>query len=170
MRRFLESLKNNFFIILNFISELIHWKCIWKAFLDLLLIAFFTMLASIMSLISMLVKSDNVDWVSLYNNGNFFLYSISLLSSSLIFYVNRNDRHFGKYSVMILITVCALIYSQFINDQKSNTDFTRIGSYVFLGLSFLSFLITQYFQRLELPDVNNEDRNNQQGLVEGVTF
>lgn len=118
----------------------------------------------------MLHKSNDVDWVSLYNNGNFFLYAISLFSSSLIFYVNRTDRHFGKYSVMILITLCALIYSQFINDQKSNTDFTRYGSVIFISLSLISFLVTQYYQRLEMPDVNAQDQENQDQITKGIKF
>lgn len=146
------------------------WKSLWKSFLDLLLICFFTMLATILTIISMLHKSNNVDWVSLYNNGNFFLYAISLFSSSLIFYVNRKDRHFGKYSVMILITLCALIYSQFINDQKSNTDFTRYGSILFISLSLISFLVTQYYQRLEMPDVNAQDQENQNQIAKGIKF
>jgi hypothetical protein len=145
-------------------------KFVWKSFLDLLFIGFFTLLASIATITFSAVKSDSIDWVSLYNGGDFFLYSISLFSSSLIFYINRNDRQFGKYSVMILITLCALIYTQFINEQKSNTNFTRIGSFSFLFIASISFWITQYHQRLEMPDVNAQDQENQEQIVQGINF
>lgn len=170
MAQFLESLKTKILIFSNFIYNLMSWKTIWKGFLDLLLIGFFTVLASIASIIVTAVKSDSVNWVTLYNNGNFFLYAISLFSSSLIFYINRNDRQLGKYIVMILITICALIYTQFLNDQKSTTNFTRIGSYSFLIVAGISFWITQYYQRLEMPDVNAQDQQNQQQIVQGVNF
>lgn len=148
-----------------------NWKSAWKALLDLLLISFFTMLASIITLISMLVKTDNkVNWESLYNNGNFFLYAISLFSSSLIYYLHKGDRQFGKYFVMILITVCAITYSQFINNQTSTTDFTKYGSIVFLSLSFIAFIITQYYQHLMILDLNEADRNNQNAVANGVNF
>lgn len=169
MVQLLQLLRTKFYFF-NYIVNLMAWNSLWKAFLDLMLITFFTMLATLLTIISMLHKSNNVDWVSLYNNGNFFLYAISLFSSSLIFYVNRNDRNFGKYSVMILIILCALIYSQFINDQKSNTDFTKYGSIICICLSFFSFLITQYYQRLEMPDVNAQDQDNQQQVANEIQF
>lgn len=145
-------------------------KFVWKSFLDLLFIGFFTVLASIASITFSAVKSDSIDWISLYNGGDFFLYSISLFSSSLIFYINRNDRQFGKYAVIILIIICALIYTQFTNEQKSSTNFTRISSYLFLLSACISFWITQYYQRLEMPDVNAQDQENQQQIAQGINF
>ena len=71
---------------------------------------------------------------------------------------------------MILITFCALVYTQFLNDQKSNTNFTRIGSYSFLIVAGISFWITQYYQRLEMPDVNAQDQENQQQIAQGINF
>ncbi len=148
-----------------------NWRTAWKALLDLLLISFFTMLASVITLISMLVKANNnINWESLYNNGNFFLYSISLFSSSLIYYLHKGDKQFGKYLVMILITVCAITYSQFINNQTSTTDFTKYGSIVFLSLSFVAFIITQYYQHLMILDLNDADRNNQNAVAQNLIF
>lgn len=145
-------------------------KFVWKSFLDLLFIGFFTVLASIATVTFSAIKGDNIDWISLYNGGDFFLYSISLFSSSLIFYINRNDRQFGKYSVIILIIFCSLIYTQFTNEQKFNTSFTRLSSYLFLFLASISFWITQYYQRLEMPDINAQDQQNQQQIVQGINF
>lgn len=155
----------------NFFKTLLNWNSAGKAFLDLVLICFFTMLASILTLISMLVKSDGViNWAQLYNNGNFFLYAISLFSSSLIYYLHKKDRLFGKYFVMILIVICAITYSQFINDQKSTTLFTQYGSLVVVAISAFVFIITQYYQHLIMLDMNEVDRNNQKEIAEGVTF
>lgn len=170
MKQFLESSKTKILFFLNFILNLMNWKTLWKAFLDLLFIGFFTVLASLAAIVVTAVKSDTINWVSLYNNGNFFLYAISLFSSSLIFYINRNDRQFGKYTMMVLITFCAVIYTQFLNDQKSNTNFTRIGSYLSLIIGGISFWITQYYQRLEMPDVNAQDQENQNQLTQGINF
>ena len=157
--------------LLTFFTELMNWKTIWKAFLDLILIAFFTMMASIMTLISMLVKSNEpIKWENLYNNGNFFLYAISLFSSSLIYFLHKRDKQFGKYFLMILITICAITYSQFINDNKSNTDYTKYGSLIFLIISSFAFLVAQYHQHLSLTDLNQEDQNNQNAVAQGVNF
>lgn len=157
--------------ILTFLAELMNWKTIWKAFLDLILIAFFTMMASIMTLISMLVKSNEpINWESLYNNGNFFLYAISLFSSSLIYFLHKRDRQFGKYFLMILITICAITYSQFINNNTSNTDYTKYGSLFFLIISAFAFLVAQYHQHLSLIDLNQADQNNQNAVAQGVNF
>jgi hypothetical protein len=157
--------------ILTFLAELMNWKTIWKAFLDLILIAFFTMMASIMTLISMLVKSNEpINWESLYNNGNFFLYAISLFSSSLIYFLHKRDRQFGKYFLMILITICAITYSQFINNNTSNTDYTKYGSLIFLIISAFAFLVAQYHQHLSLIDLNQADQNNQNAVAQGVNF
>jgi hypothetical protein len=157
--------------ILTFLAELMNWRTIWKAFLDLILIAFFTMMASIMTLISMLVKSNEpINWESLYNNGNFFLYAISLFSSSLIYFLHKRDRQFGKYFLMILITICAITYSQFINNNTSNTDYTKYGSLIFLIISSFAFLVAQYHQHLSLIDLNQADQNNQNAVAQGVNF
>ncbi|MBL7918278.1 MAG: hypothetical protein JNM96_07755 [Bacteroidia bacterium] len=150
---------------------MIDWKTIWKAFLDLILISFFTMLATIITLISMLVNSDEpINWESLYNNGNFFLYAISLFSSSLIYFLHKKDRQFGKYFLMILIIICAITYSQFINNNTSNTYYTKYGSLVFLIISSFAFLVAQYHQHLSLIDLNQADQNNQNAVAQGVNF
>lgn len=157
--------------LFTFFIELMNWKTIWKAFLDLVLIAFFTMMASIMTLISMLVKSNEpIVWENLYNNGNFFLYAISLFSSSLIYFLHKRDRQFGKYFLMILITICAITYSQFINNNTSNTDYTKYGSLIFLVISSFAFLVAQYHQHLSVIDLNEADQNNQNAVAQGVNF
>jgi len=157
--------------VLTFFTELMNWGTIWKAFLDLILISFFTMMASIMTLISMLVKSNEpILWENLYNNGNFFLYAISLFSSSLIYFLHKRDRQFGKYFLMILITICAITYSQFINNNTSNTDYTKYGSLIFLIIASFAFLVAQYYQHLSLIDLNQADQNNQNAVAQGVNF
>lgn len=157
--------------LFTFFIELMNSKTIWKAFLDLVLIAFFTMMASIMTLISMLVKSNEpIVWENLYNNGNFFLYAISLFSSSLIYFLHKRDRQFGKYFLMILITICAITYSQFINNNTSNTDYTKYGSLIFLVISSFAFLVAQYHQHLSVIDLNEADQNNQNAVAQGVNF
>ncbi len=148
-----------------------NWKSVWKAFLDLLLIGFFTMLASVATLITLLQESDKiVNWSVLYSNGNFFLYSISFFSSSLLYYLHRKKIGFGLFFLIILMTTCAISYSYFSNDHKSTTLYTKYGSLGFIFLSFIIFLITQYNQHLTIPDLNDIDRNNQNAIVEGVTF
>lgn len=157
--------------VITFFTELINWRSVWKAFLDLILIAFFTMMASVLTLISMLVKSNEpIIWEKLYNNGNFFLYAISLLSSSLIYFLHKRDRQFGKYFLMILITICAITYSQFINNNTSNTYYTKYGSFAFLIIASFAFLIAQYHQHLTLIDLNQADQYNQKAIAQGVTF
>lgn len=156
---------------LMFFREMLNWRTAWKAFLDLILISFFTMMASIVTLISMLVQSnDSINWESLYNNGNFFLYAISLFSSSLIYFLHKRDMQFGKYFLMILITICAITYSQFINFNTSNSDYTKYGSVIFLTIAGFAFLIAQYHQHLTTIDLNEADQNNQNAIVGGVNF
>ncbi len=146
------------------------WKTFLKAVMDLMLIGFFTFLASILTIISKLVESNSINIDDIYKDGCFFLYSISFFSSSLLFYLNRNEHHFGKYFLMILTTLCAIIYSQFINDKTSVTNFTKYGSITFISISVFFFLITQYQQRMQLPDINQEDIDNQNIIVQEVEF
>jgi hypothetical protein len=129
------------------------------------------MMASIIPLISMLVKSNEpIIWESLYNNGNFFLYAISLFSSSLIYFVHEKDRQLGKYILMILMIICAITYSQFINNNTSNTDYTKYGSFIFLIIASFAFLIAQYHHHLGSIDLNQADKNNQNAVAQGVNF
>lgn len=167
----LSKIKNILKIIKRFITGIMNWKSLWKAFLDLLLILFFTTLATIMALISMFVKNDKIpDLDSLYNDGNFFLYAISILSTSLIYYLRKKDNEFGKYVIMILVILCALIYSQFIGDITSTTSFTKYGSIIVMLLASITLLITQYHQNLILVDINEEDDENQNELARGIIF
>jgi hypothetical protein len=156
---------------LNFIKSILNWKSFWKAILDLFLIGFFTMLASFATLISLLQEKDKIiNWSILYSNGNFFLYSISFFSSSLLYYLHRKKNGFGMFLLIILMTSCAISYSYYSNDTKSTTLYTKYGSIGFILLSFFIFLITQYNQHLTLPDLNDIDRNNQNAVAEGVTY
>lgn len=153
----------------NYLSKL-NWKTIWNSFLDLILILFFTMLASVIPFIAMLVNSDNkINWEILYNNGNFFLYSISLLSSSLIHFLHKSQFQFIKYLLLILITICAISYSQLINNTSSSS-YTKYGSIIFPLVASIIFLTAQYQQRLELIDVNQIDQNQQDQLASRITF
>lgn len=160
-----------FMRILNFILNLFCWKSVYKALVDTIVIFLFTTLATSASIISFLVKSEEIiNWETIYNTGNFFLYSISLLSSSYLYYQHKRDKLLGKSIVIILITFCALIYSQFINDQKSSTTFTINSSITLIIISSIVFFITQYYQHFEIIDPNEEDRNNQNAIAQGVIF
>ena len=129
------------------------------------------MLASIIALISMLVNNgENINFEKLYSQGNFFLYAISLFSSSLIYYLHKKDKLFGKYFVMILITICAISYSQLINFQNSTTNFTKYGSIISIILASIAFAITQYHQHLIILDLNKSDINNQKKIIKHLNF
>tara|TARA_R110001583_G_scaffold114863_1_gene265277 strand:- start:6277 stop:6855 length:579 start_codon:yes stop_codon:yes gene_type:complete len=164
-------LKNLFITYLNPIIYLLDWKTLWKAFLDLLLIALFTMLSSIITIISLLVKSNgNIKWELLYDKGNFFLYAISLFSTSLVYYLHKKDRVTGKYLVMILMILCAITFTNFSDGQKSTTDFTKFGSLVAIFISALTLIITQYYQHLILLDLSEEDNSNQNRLNKIIKY
>ncbi len=71
---------------------------------------------------------------------------------------------------MILITICAISYSQLINFQNSTTNFTKYGSIISIILVSIAFAITQYHQHLIILDLNKSDINNQKKIIKHLNF
>jgi hypothetical protein len=151
--------------------EIFNWKSAGKAIIDTAVIFVFTVIATIASFIVFKIKSDNeFDWSKTYSNGNYFLYSISLLSSSYVYFLRKKDKVIGKTIVIVIMVICAIIYSQFADDKKSTTLFTYYGSIIMLSVASISFFITQYYQHFDLIDPNDEDKKNQKGIAKNIIF
>ncbi len=157
--------------IASFIKNILQWKSLFKALGDFSVIFTFTTLATLSTIFSMLVKYNKiVDWPSLYNDGNFFLYSISFLSSTYIYYQHKHGKSIYKSILLVLLALSSLCSTQFINHQKSATDFTLYGSISILIISSVFFITAQYNQHILIPDLNREDTNNQDAIASGVTY
>lgn len=148
------------------------WIRILKSLLDYFVIAFFTTIASIILLISLLTNNDNpINWTVFYNNGNIFLYSISLFSSSLVYLLhNRKNYTFGLVLVMIFIIICGLTYSNFLDGLRHETKYIFYSSVFFIIASSMSFFITQFLQHRSVIDVKQTDIDNQHIITTGITF
>lgn len=171
MKKLFQKIEVNCLTLFNYLMKIFNWKSAGKALVDTAVIFIFTVIAAIASFIVFKIKSDNIfDWSKTYSNGNYFLYSISLLSSSYVYFLRKKDKTIGKTIVIIIIVICAIIYSQFADDKKSTTLFTYYGSIIMLSIASISFFITQYYQHFDLIDPNDEDKKNQKGIAKNIIF
>lgn len=147
-------------------------KCLYKSLIDYLVVTFFTVIASVILLITLLSTNNNaIEWSRFYNNGNLFLYSISLFSSSLVYLLHhKKENLLALVLVIIFIVICGLNYSVFSDGKLHDTQFIYLSSIFFLISSSISFFLTQFAYHMIAIDVSEFEKSNQDKLKRGINF
>lgn len=152
-------------------SDGLSWKGIKKAFSDWLLVGFFTMLSTFIIIIGLLLKNDTIiDWHVIYEKGDFFLYSIAFFSSSYVYFRQQKDNDFLKSFTLISMVICSVTYALVSTTGVSTTKYMKLGSFIFIIVSSIIFLITQYRVYKELPDLNQISKEAQKELLNQINF
>ena len=140
-----------------------------KAFSDSLLIIFFTVMPSLSSLFLISFGISNKPYTSLYEKGDFFLYSISFLGSAYVIYKQLNHDLFKDYGNLIitLLFIVSVAYSAASSDSLHKAlSIILTLSVIFLIVSVILLFFSQVVSNKEsAPDVRAH-RNNEQNKIE----
>ncbi|MFY0644233.1 MAG: hypothetical protein JXR19_07185 [Bacteroidia bacterium] len=157
--------------IMEWVKESVNWNAVFKSFMDLILIVFITTFATIIG-VSDFYLHDNgkIVWAKYYQDGPFFLYSVSLLSASLIHYIRNKGAEAMMIVIIIIILICTSFYSSIGEGEPSKTPLAKWGSIVSISLSSLILFYTQYRKYKRPPDFNEVDTENQNNLASKIKY
>jgi len=144
-----------------------------EAILNSVFIIFFTVLPFIIGCLYYLSTGPNINWVSLYSSGEFYLYSTALISSSyLIYYKNKvkeaDLRSFFSIVSLILIVLSSSLYAMNIKNQAPYLPFLEIASISFLFISIPLCIYSQFIYCKPSPNIGEKRRDEQKKILKGL--
>lgn len=143
-----------------------------SALVETSLVLLFTVMPTIFTLIKMLISNDIIPHSKLYINGEFYLYSVSLIGSSFLIYNHYKTKKSDNYSItsfvcIILIILFSLAYTVLANTTNPKIDFVKISSIVAILISVVLFFVSQAINNKRSPDIGDQ-RRNEQKLIENA--
>lgn len=140
------------------------------------LIIFFTIMPTLFVMgWVLLTTGKKVDSYELYKAGEFLLYAMSFLSSSLVAMTNRqfasNDwRELIKRVLIIPIIMVSFSYTAvFVTKGKVNKELLEIISYSSMAVSFILFFFAQFWVSQGPVDVREERNMEQQNIMDSLS-
>lgn len=145
-----------------------------SALADSLLTVCFTIQPTIFLTFSLLSKGQPVDISKSYIAGEFFLYSISFLSTSYLvfnqFKVRATDWKSNLNKIVILLlSVISGFYGLTSNNSNLDLGFMKVTSIIAFVISFAIFYNAQVISHKNSPDVAEERREEQQVIEDALS-
>jgi hypothetical protein len=123
----------------------------------------------------MLFTSNPTSFQGLYKSGEFFLYGVSLLGSSLLVYRNfkapqESWLQLWEYVILIFIVCCSLAYVAVVNISEMDFFMVKIASIISLLVAIPSFYHSQVVnKRHKAPDVGDIRRDEQETIENALS-
>lgn len=140
-----------------------------SALIETLFILLFTCLPTIFGIFRMIIFPDLYKLETLYKSGEFFLYGVSLLSSSFLVYnhyrVRKSDGN-SIFSILtiILIALFSLLYTALTNNTNPKLSIIEILSFVTIIISVPIFYHSQVTNNKNSPDIAEQRRGEQKTI------
>ena len=143
------------------------------AILNSLFILFFTLLPFIIGFFLTLSNGQTIIWSHYYSNGEFYLYSTALLSSSYLIYYKNKVKEADWYSFfsiisLILIVIVSILYALRVNNPIVFLPFIKWASMVFILIAVPLSFYSQLIYCKQSPDIGEQRRDEQQIIVNGL--
>lgn len=140
-----------------------------SALLETLFILVFAILPTIFGGLKMFLSQESIPNSSLYKSGEFFLYAISLLSSSYLVYnhfrIRKSDFN-GIFSFLALLLIILFSYAYTAMANTSSPNLSRImySSITAFLISIPIFFYAQVISNKNSPDISAQRREEQQTI------
>lgn len=134
---------------------------------------FFSLLPFWIVLIITLSSGKWTDWSKFYGNGEFYLYSTSLISSAyLIYHHNRiksSDLN-STFSIisLVLIFIGACLFFPVTMEDHSINPFIKWSSVFSILIAIPLFFHSQIISNRRSPDVGETRRDEQEAIMNGL--
>lgn len=143
------------------------------ALAETIIILLFTIMPTLFILIKMVLSIDNLPETMLYRNGEFYLYSVSLLGTSFLIYNHFKVKKSDNYSLLsffclILLVIFSLAYTVMANTLNPNLRFVKWSSWVSIVLSCIIFYYSQVLNNKQSPDIAQQRRDEQQKIEDAL--
>lgn len=143
------------------------------AILNSIFILFFTLLPFIIGFALNLSTGQDIVWSRFYSNGEFYLYSTALISSSYLIYYKYKVKPADIYSLfsivsLMLIVLISVLYASRVNSVTVYIPFIRWASLVFIFIAIpLNFYSQLIYCKLS-PDIGKQRREEQQEIMDAL--
>lgn len=144
-----------------------------SAILETVFVLILAVLPTIFGALKILFSNEKVLASSLYKSGEFFLYSISLLSSAYLVYnhfrIKKSDIHgvFGFISLLLII-IFSLAYVAMTNTILPNLDRIMSTSISAFLISIPIFYYAQLISNKNSPDIGAQRRDEQKTIEDSL--
>jgi hypothetical protein len=114
------------------------------------------------------------DWSRFYANGEFYLYSVSLISSSYLIYHNNKIKATDLSSVfsivsLILIVIISFLYSSLSANPEPQIDiFIKWASIVAILFAIPIFFHSQIISNRNSPNLQEKRSGEQETIMQGL--
>ncbi|MBO6659880.1 MAG: hypothetical protein JJ862_03760 [Roseivirga sp.] len=114
-------------------------------------------------------------WNVFYKDGEFYLYSCSLISSAYLIYHNNKVKVADLSSVfsilsLILIVVTSILYASLTtNNAPQVTSFIKWASIIAIALAIPLFYYSQIIHNKKSPDIGEQRRGEQETIANGLS-
>jgi len=131
------------------------------------LILLFTVMPTLFILGKMLISSDIINHNTLYKNGEFYLYSVSLMGSAFLVYNHYKVKKSDQFSLLsflclFLLVIFSLAYTVIANTNNPRLQFVKWSSIVSILISVFIFFYSQVINNKKSPDVAQQRREEQE--------
>lgn len=147
-----------------------HLSVFWRSLLHTVFLAIFTILPMIFGLLFAFLFYDVKGLEQFYSKGEFFLYTVSLVSSAYISFTLLSSKKFFNGVLNIVSLIILVLVSGCYAFILSNTIPPRIHavkalSFGAFAIAVILFYISQHMVNMESPDIV-EKRKVEQKTIE----
>jgi len=150
-----------------------HLKDFQKlSFLNTAFTIFFNLLPFWIGLLYIISIGKWTDWSKFYANGEFYLYSVSLISSSYLIYHNNKlkatdlSSFFSIFS-LFLIVIVSILYALLSASPQIN-GFIKWASVIAILLAVPIFFHSQIISNRNSPNVMETRSQEQETIIQGI--
>lgn len=141
-----------------------------SALLETIFILLFVILPTLFGVLKIFFSTEKISFETLYRSGEFFLYAVSLLSSSYLVYNHFRIKKTDLNSIFSLLAIILILIFSFAYTVLANTDGPNLERIKFVSISafIISIPIFYYAQVVSnkhSPDIGQQ-RRDEQGIIE----
>lgn len=142
------------------------------SFLNTAFSIFFNLLPFWIGLLYIISIGKWTDWSRFYANGEFYLYSVSLISSSYLIYHNNKlkatdlSSFFSIFS-LFLIVIVSILYALLSSSPQIN-GFIKWASIIAISLAVPIFFHSQIISNRNSPNVSETRSQEQEAIIKGL--
>lgn len=142
------------------------------SFLNTAFSIFFNLLPFWIGLLYIVSIGKWTDWSRFYANGEFYLYSVSLISSSYLIYHNNKLKATDLSSVfsifsLFLIVIVSILYALLSASPQIN-GFIKWASIIAIFLAVPIFFHSQIISNRNSPNVSEKRSQEQETIMQGL--
>lgn len=156
---------------MKWIISLFKGKVWWKTFQITAFVVFFTMIPLMVGVVKWLFLNKNVNF---YIEGEFFTYSISLLTASMLVYLSRSSLKdafgFGAFiwSIIILFVLSFLYATLALVTDTVSYGAVFWSSSVLFTITLIQFYHAQYVLNSRSPDIGEQRREEADNIADAL--